>query len=158
MIPKSANVLSISPALIGALMIPFLLPRMHERYFFAADIMALVYFFYNKKRWYVPIIVIYNSYVVYAYYLFRVEIGTDIVNSGLLLLVLAQALYEFVNELINAPVPENSLCVFGENGENGDFADDNLSESNDFADGNLSGGNDFSDQDDLVLSSIPDND
>ena len=148
----------VSIAFIGALMIPFLLPRMHERYFFAADIMALVYFFYNKKRWYVPIIVIYNSYVVYVYYLFRVEIGTDIVNSGLLLLVLAQALYEFVNELINAPVPENSLCVFGENGENGDFADGNLSGDNDFADGNLSGDNDFSDQDDLVLSSIPDND
>ncbi len=99
----------ISIAFIGTLMIPFLLPCMHERYLFAADIMALVYFFYNKKSWYVPIIVLYNSYVVYAYYLFRVQIGTDVINSGLLVLLLAKVLYDFVNELIHAPVPENPL-------------------------------------------------
>ena len=35
---------------ISVLIIPFLLPRMHDRYFFAADMMSLVYFFYNKKK------------------------------------------------------------------------------------------------------------
>ena len=81
---------------------------------------------------------------------------TDTTFSGLI--DPATAEQRFVNELINTPVPENSLCVFGENGKNGDFADDNLSEDNDFTDDSLSEGNDFTDQDDLVLSSIPDND
>ena len=145
----------VSIAFIGALMIPFLLPRMHERYLFAADIMALVYFFYNKKRWYVPIIVIYNSYVVYAYYLFRVEIGTDVINSGLLLLVLAQALYEFVNELINAPLPENPLCDLCETDGSDESDDSRLAEDSFFDDSRL-GSDEIFDQD-LVLSSVPDN-
>ncbi len=104
----------VSLAFIGSLMIPFLLPCMHERYFFAADIMSLIYFFYNKKRWYVPIGVIFCSYAVYSYYLFFADIGTDILNASILLVILAQALYEFVNELIHGEIPEHPVCAADE--------------------------------------------
>lgn len=40
---------------ISSVLVPYLLPRMHERYFYMAEILALVYFMYDHKRWYVPV-------------------------------------------------------------------------------------------------------
>jgi hypothetical protein len=37
-------------ALSGSLLFPFLLPRMHERYFFLADILALVLVYWRRDR------------------------------------------------------------------------------------------------------------
>lgn len=100
----------ISIAFIGALMIPFLLPRMHERYFFAADVISIIYFFYNKNRWYVPIGVIFASYIYCTRYLYGTNIGEDWYNCLILLVILAQALYDFVKELMTGKAPENPLC------------------------------------------------
>lgn len=51
---------------ISALMLPYFLPRMHDRYFFLADVLSLVLFFYDHKKWYVPIVTIFCSFVTYA--------------------------------------------------------------------------------------------
>ena len=97
---------------IGALMIPFLLPRMHDRYLFAADMMAIVYFFYNKKRWYVPLVVIFSSFVAYSRFLYSGGDNFSFQTLALTLIgVLALTLYELVNELINGPAPKNPLCT-----------------------------------------------
>lgn len=52
-----------------ALVMPYLLPRMHDRYFFVADVLSIVYFFYRKEKWYVPLVVLFSSYCGYYYYL-----------------------------------------------------------------------------------------
>lgn len=44
-------------ALLCALIVPFLLPEIHDRYFYIADILSVVYAFYFPKRFYVPILV-----------------------------------------------------------------------------------------------------
>lgn len=44
-------------ALLFSLILPFFLPRMHERYFYPADIVSLTYALYIKKRFYLPILV-----------------------------------------------------------------------------------------------------
>ena len=54
---------------ISALLIPFLLPRMHERYFYTADILSVLVFFYDKKRWYLPLITVVASLNAYLAYL-----------------------------------------------------------------------------------------
>lgn len=56
---------------ISAAVIPYLLPRMHERYFFPADILALVLYFWNRKRWYVPVLTVGGSFLSYIPFLFR---------------------------------------------------------------------------------------
>jgi Gpi18-like mannosyltransferase len=57
-------------ALTSALILPFFLPRMHERYFFVADVLAIVYAFYSPKHFYVPVIVGLASLFSYFPFLF----------------------------------------------------------------------------------------
>jgi len=48
---------------------PFLLPKMHDRFFYMADVLSLVVFLYDKRRWYVPVVTILCSYTAYAWFL-----------------------------------------------------------------------------------------
>ncbi len=54
---------------ISALMLPFLLPRMHERYFYLADVLSVTVFFYDRRRWYVPLITVLSSLNAYFCFL-----------------------------------------------------------------------------------------
>lgn len=53
--------------MLSALMIPYLLPRMHERYFFLADLVAIVFAFYFPRYWFIPVGVIGVSLFSYAH-------------------------------------------------------------------------------------------
>lgn len=55
---------------LSAALLPFLLPRMHERYFFLADVLSLLIYFYDRKLWYVPILTISGSFLTYVPFLF----------------------------------------------------------------------------------------
>ena len=57
-------------AYISAVIIPFFLPRMHDRYFFIADVLSLTVFFFDRRKWYVPVITQIASLNCYSYYLF----------------------------------------------------------------------------------------
>ena len=109
----------VNAAFIMSLMIPFLLPRMHDRYFFLADVMSILYFFYNKKRWYVPCGVIFASYVSYAHYLIQMSDINQLITAAVLLVILAICLRELVDELLNAKevpcITVQSDCVDGVN-------------------------------------------
>ncbi len=54
---------------LSALLLPFLLPRMHERYFFIGDMMGVIFLFYNPSKWYLPLMSIFASYNACANYL-----------------------------------------------------------------------------------------
>ena len=56
-------------AYLFAAILPFLLPKMHDRFLFMADVLSLLVFAYNRKRWFVPLVTISASYVAYAWYL-----------------------------------------------------------------------------------------
>jgi Gpi18-like mannosyltransferase len=58
-------------ASLFALLIPFLLPSMHERYFYFADILTVVVAFYRPNLWYVPLLVQTSSALSYVPYLFH---------------------------------------------------------------------------------------
>ncbi len=53
---------------LSSLLVPYVLPRMHERYFYMADIMSFIYFMTNRKKWYVPVTLIIASLVGYIAY------------------------------------------------------------------------------------------
>jgi hypothetical protein len=59
----------VSIAFVFTLLIPMLLPRMHERYFFLADVLSVVLVFFNKKRWYFAPIIILGSFMTYSQFL-----------------------------------------------------------------------------------------
>ena len=52
-------------AYLSALMLPYFLPKMHERYMFLADLLCLVYVFWFPKRFWVGIIAGFVSYSIY---------------------------------------------------------------------------------------------
>ncbi|MDO4572679.1 MAG: glycosyltransferase 87 family protein [Clostridia bacterium] len=60
----------IEAAFLFAMIIPFFLPLMHERYFYAADAMAAVYLFWRPRRWYVCALVCAASFLCHIAYLF----------------------------------------------------------------------------------------
>ncbi len=60
----------IQAAFLFTLLLPFFLPKMHERYFYMADVLSVVYIFYYPKRWFVAPLVVGASLVGYARYLF----------------------------------------------------------------------------------------
>ena len=61
----------VTAALLSVSFPPFLLPGVHERYFFAADVLSVVYAFYNPRRWYVPLLIQFGSAFSYLPYLFH---------------------------------------------------------------------------------------
>lgn len=60
-------------ALLSVLFPPFLLPGVHERYFFAADVVSVVFAFYVPRQWLVPALVQFASCFAYLPYLFERE-------------------------------------------------------------------------------------
>ena len=61
-------------ALVFALAIPFLLPEMHERYFYLADVLSIIYAFYFPRYFFIAIIMQLCSLLSYAPYLLQTQI------------------------------------------------------------------------------------
>lgn len=85
---------------LSAIAIVFFLPRMHERYYFLADVLSLILFFSNRKLWFVPAVVVFSSYVAYAYYLFG---GITLVKYVYLSLAILTVLGILVSKIYRIP-------------------------------------------------------
>jgi Gpi18-like mannosyltransferase len=75
-------------ALVFALAIPFLLPEMHERYFYLADVLSIIYAFYFLRYFFVAIIMQLCSLLSYAPYLLHTQI-VDLAYVAVGILVIA---------------------------------------------------------------------
>lgn len=58
--------------LLLAILVPFFLPRMHERYFMIAECFSILYVFYYRQHYLLPLLVIVPSLATYLHYF-----GTD---------------------------------------------------------------------------------
>lgn len=56
-----------------AMIMPYFLPHMHERYFYIADAIVVVYALINPKKFYIAIMAILNSMIGYMVYLWNVS-------------------------------------------------------------------------------------
>lgn len=86
----------LTTALAFLLAIPFFLPHMHERYFFPADLFAILYALNKPKRFPVSLLVIGASTVSYLPFLFSespVELTTAAVLMGAALILVLWDLY-----------------------------------------------------------------
>ena len=55
--------------LFFVLLCPFVLPHMHDRYFYSADVLSIVYAFQRPSRWFLPIAVVSASVICYIPFL-----------------------------------------------------------------------------------------
>lgn len=70
-------------ATISVVVMPYVLPKMHDRYFFAADVFSIIYAFFFPRYFYVPVLVIMTSLFSYGPFLF----GREIIPLPLLAIV-----------------------------------------------------------------------
>jgi Gpi18-like mannosyltransferase len=89
-----------------AAMMPFVMPHMHERYWYLSDIFALCLLLVEPKKWYVSAAVILPSLYVVCSYLF----GLNIVERGLLALVMLAGIVGIGKELYRS-LKQNELPV-----------------------------------------------
>lgn len=89
-------------ALAAGLFLPYLLPRMHERYFYLADLFSAVYAFFAPSRWPVAFLVVLASLLSYVPFLsgqlaFLSGIHVDLrIPAALLLLPIAIITYDLI--------------------------------------------------------------
>ena len=55
--------------LLSLIMTPFFLPKMHERFFYPADVLAIAYGFYFPRQYYVPVAIGFASFFSYQFFL-----------------------------------------------------------------------------------------
>jgi Gpi18-like mannosyltransferase len=58
-------------ALASVMIVPYVLPKMHERYFFPGDVLSIVFAFYYPKYFYVPVMIGLTSFFAYQPFLFH---------------------------------------------------------------------------------------
>jgi len=86
-------------AYLSLLIIPFFLPHMHERYFFAADVMGAVYLARHPRRWYLPVAAATASFLCYFEFLFD---QTPAIPLGVLSLAMAVVIGTILSDLIRS--------------------------------------------------------
>ena len=94
--------LTVRLALASALLVPFTLPYMHERYFYPADCIAIVYGYYFPRRFYVPIMVVMVSFFSYLPFLFQ---DMTVIRLPILALLLSLVLIDVLVDLFKALYP-----------------------------------------------------
>jgi Gpi18-like mannosyltransferase len=62
--------LIIQLATFSVLLVPFVLPKMHERYFYPADVLSIIYAFYFPRYFYLPFLVVLASLFAYLPFLY----------------------------------------------------------------------------------------
>jgi Gpi18-like mannosyltransferase len=101
-VPLDGNML-VKLALVSTLLVPFTLPHMHERYFFAGDVISIIYAFYRPKRFFVPIIVGGASLLSYFPFLY----GTEPIGLQYLAILMAVTLIFVAADLIRSLYPDS---------------------------------------------------
>lgn len=75
-------------ALLSALSMPYFLPKMHDRFFFPADVLSIVYGFYFPAYFFIPIAVIASSFFAYFPYLFKIRMPLSIFSVVLVTVII----------------------------------------------------------------------
>jgi Gpi18-like mannosyltransferase len=102
-LPLSPDVLP-SMALAFVLVVPFVTPKMQDRYFFPADVLSVVYAFYVPRRFYVPLIVTLCSLFSYAGFLFnQTPVPMPFVSLAMLVAVVI-VVYDYATALFASPL------------------------------------------------------
>lgn len=105
-------------ALVSAALVPFLLPKMHDRYFYPADVFSFTAALLAPKLWFVPILFQISSGIAYSAFLLGahraiVFIGA-LVNSALVIVIVWRQVREIQR------VGDSAIQRVGESASQGD--------------------------------------
>ncbi len=106
---KLSPPLLVQLALLSVLMMPYFLPKMHERYFFAADVFSIVFVFYYPQYFFVPLAI--NLVSLFTYIPFLT--GSFIIPPDILSLFLAAVILSLLYLLNQGLYPSNEYEKLG---------------------------------------------
>jgi Gpi18-like mannosyltransferase len=92
-------------ATFSALLAPYVLPKMHERYFFAADVLSIAYAFFFPRHFFVPLLIGGVSFFAYLPFLFNTEVIPLRLLALVQLATLAILFRHLLTTLRAAPLP-----------------------------------------------------
>lgn len=98
---KLNSALLFDAAFIFTLILPFFLPRMHERYFYLAEVMSVIYVLIHKNRFYIPPLIIFTSFCCYCPYLFGYRLLTIEVLTFINIAIILYILKTFSQDISN---------------------------------------------------------
>ena len=124
---RITNEFTVQTALFFAILTPYILPHMHERYGCLADILAILYAVMNRKRFYIPIVQILISFNCYMAYLSHLGAKEPAIYYGVwalaelgLLAIVGLDIWSFMTDKENQlPIPEAVMGNGGSRGVNG---------------------------------------
>ena len=99
-------------ALASVLIMPYALPGMHERYFFAADVLAILFAFFVPAYAYLAILISMVSFFAYQPFLFKREI----IPSPWLALALLIGIIVLARWLVRKLYPKETFCPAPDDG------------------------------------------
>ena len=81
-------------ALVSVSLLPFLLPKMHERYFYPADVFSLVAAFFMPELWFVPIAYQVISGLSYTVYMLHASVTNVYIGAVVNVVIIAFLLWK----------------------------------------------------------------
>ncbi|GHO85582.1 hypothetical protein [Dictyobacter formicarum] len=119
---KVSSHLLILLAFIFVLSVPFFLPEMHERYFYMADVISIIYAFYVPRQFYLAIAVQLASLFAYMPFLFNMTVinlswlpflilGTMIITIGTLIKALYFADHQHIATQVENEAPLENIPI-----------------------------------------------
>ncbi len=91
------NDIVIKISFLSVIIVPFLLPKMHDRYFFPADVFSIIFAFYFPELFFLPILMQIISFLSYGPFLWN-ELPNFPLLSSLVLIIILIAIFDFLEE------------------------------------------------------------
>lgn len=86
-------------SLAAVLIVPFFLPKMHERYFYPADLLSIAFAFFYPDFYFIPVLIGGASFFSYLPFLFEAEVVPLPVLTLVLLIAVSVLTYHLVHQL-----------------------------------------------------------
>lgn len=109
---KMTSTMLVQLAAFSTLIMPFILPRMHGRFFIPAGIIAIILAFYVPKTWYIPVIIGLTNLIIHTRYLYQYKPISLNQLSILLLIAIVGLGVKLLRTLEYLPATR-SICLDG---------------------------------------------
>jgi Gpi18-like mannosyltransferase len=87
--------------------VPFILPHMHERYFYMSEIFVILYVVANPQKWLLAVCIIFPSIITYTNFLY----GKDNFSLQLLTVIMGIGVLNILRELLKRYMPSKSDAI-----------------------------------------------
>lgn len=94
------NKIILQISILSILICNYFLPSMHERYIYIAGILGIIYFFIDRRKWYIPLGIVSISFFCYINYLFDYLMFPKVIMAIVFLLIIIKLAIDLVKNII----------------------------------------------------------